>query len=165
MILPENYQNEILNAQMSNRRQYQMIDNVNGTVSFIDVTVYDQQGSIFDADDINDICTQINLNTSKIEELELAIDTGGGGGGTGLAIIVADSLPTTDIKQKTIYLIPSDSPKTKNVKDEYINLDGTTSGWELIGSTKIDMTQYYTKTEINNILSGAVITKTEFQVM
>lgn len=29
-----------------------------------------------------------------------------------------------------------------NVKDEYINRDGTTDGWELIGSTDIDLTGY-----------------------
>ena len=62
MSLPVNYQNEIINSAMANRRQYRMIENVNGTVSFIDVTVYDREGSLFDADDINAICGAINLN-------------------------------------------------------------------------------------------------------
>lgn len=165
MILPENYQNEILNAQMGNRRQYQMIENNNNTVSFIDVTVYDQEGSLFDADDINDITTQINLNTSDIAEI--IAGGGGGGGGGGIAIIVTNALPTTNIMQNVIYLVPSEDPKTKNVKDEYINLDGTVNGWELIGSTKLnfDLTQYYTKTEVDTILQGAEITVAEFEAM
>lgn len=29
-----------------------------------------------------------------------------------------------------------------NIKDEYINLDGTTAGWEKIGDTQIDLSQY-----------------------
>lgn len=82
MILPENYQNEILNANMGNRRQFNMIENVNGTVSFVDVSVYDQEGSLFDADDINAICVQINSNLQRIEALEL-----GGGSSSGNALI------------------------------------------------------------------------------
>lgn len=41
-----------------------------------------------------------------------------------------------------------------NVKDEYINLDGTTTGWELIGSTDIDLTDYVKKTDLVPISSA-----------
>lgn len=161
MSLPTNYQNDILNSAMGNRRQYRLIENNNGTYSFIDVSVYDQQGSFFDADDINTICQQININIQKIAELE----AGGGGGGGGIPIIVVEALPTENILQNTIYLVPSADPKTKNVKDEYINLDGTVNGWELIGTTQIDLTQYYTKTQVDTILAGALISKAEFEAM
>lgn len=193
-MLPTNYQNEIINSAMSNRRQYRMIENNNGTVSFVDVTVYDQEGSLFDADDINAICTQVNLNITNIAALEEAIPldpvTGVKGSaetdfrtgnitltaaniGTytraeidqlvstlgGMVIISVQELPTENIRRDAIYLVPSETSKRKNVKDEYINLDGTTEGWELIGSTAIDLTDYYTKTEID---TGALITTTEF---
>lgn len=193
-MLPTNYQNEIINSAMSNRRQYRMIENNNGTVSFVDVTVYDQEGSLFDADDINAICTQVNLNITNIAALEEAIPldpvTGVKGSaetdfrtgnitltaaniGTytraeidqlvstlgGMVIISVQELPTVNIRRDAIYLVPSETSKRKNIKDEYINLDGTTEGWELIGSTAIDLTDYYTKTEID---TGALITTTEF---
>lgn len=29
-----------------------------------------------------------------------------------------------------------------NIKDEYINLDGTTAGWEKVGSTELDLSDY-----------------------
>ena len=61
--------------------------------------------------------------------------------------VVADSLPTTDIKTDVIYLVPSATSQTSNVKDEYINLDGTTSGWELIGSTAVDLSGYLKTTD------------------
>jgi hypothetical protein len=32
--------------------------------------------------------------------------------------------------------------QVNNIKDEYINLDGTTAGWEKIGSTEIDLRNY-----------------------
>lgn len=75
MPLLENYQNEILSPLMANRRQYRQIKNSNGTISFIDETVYTQEGSIFDANDINAITHQININVEDIEELKQSIPT------------------------------------------------------------------------------------------
>lgn len=72
--------------------------------------------------------------------------------GGGLTIEVVAALPTTDISVSKIYLVPSSDPESQNVKDEYINLDGTTSGWELIGSTKVDLSGYYTKAQIDAIV-------------
>ena len=60
------YVNDILAAAMDGKRQYQMINNPNGTVSFVDVTQYDQNGDILSAGDINGIDTQINVNTANI---------------------------------------------------------------------------------------------------
>lgn len=61
--------------------------------------------------------------------------------------IVVDSLPTTDIQTNVIYLVPAQKSTAKNVKDEYINLDGTTDGWELIGSTAVDLSDYLKSTD------------------
>lgn len=57
---------------------------------------------------------------------------------------VVVTLPTTDIKTNVIYLVPKSPSQTSNVKDEYINLDGTTAGWEKIGDTEIDLSNYVT---------------------
>lgn len=71
-----------------------------------------------------------------------------------LNILVVQSLPVSDISTTTIYLVPKSTPDTQDVYDEYINLDGTSSGWEHIGSTQIDLSNYYTKTEINALLAA-----------
>ena len=71
---------------------------------------------------------------------------------------VVSSLPTTNIKTNVIYLVPSSSVTTDNVKDEYINLDGTTSGWELIGSTSVDLSGYVTDSELNTALADYTTT-------
>lgn len=42
----------------------------------------------------------------------------------------------TSPKENVIYLIPKASSKTKNVKDEYIWVNGA---WELIGNTEVDV--------------------------
>ena len=74
----------------------------------------------------------------------------------GMHFEVVAELPTRSISTTTIYLVPSTNPTSKNVKDEYINLDGTTSGWELIGSTSIDFSDYVTVERLNTILSEYV---------
>lgn len=71
-----------------------------------------------------------------------------------LNIEFVSSLPTTDISTRTIYFVPASTAATENYYDEYINTDGTTSGWELIGSTQVDLSQYYTKTETDTLLSS-----------
>ena len=76
--------------------------------------------------------------------------------------LLVNELPTEDISTSHIYLVPSTTTKTKNIKDEYINLDGTTEGWELIGDTKINLSDYVTLTALNAALINYVST-TSFQ--
>lgn len=68
--------------------------------------------------------------------------------------IYVTTLPTTDIDTKAIYLIPSSDPEAGNAKDEYINTDGTSAGWELIGSTAIDLSGYVQKSQIAGLLKN-----------
>ena len=69
---------------------------------------------------------------------------------------VVATLPTSDISTSTIYLVPKSPAQTDNIYDEYINTDGTTAGWEKIGDTEIDLSNYYTKTEADTLLNGKV---------
>lgn len=59
---------------------------------------------------------------------------------------IVQSLPTSDISTVTLYFVPSSDPDTGNLYDEYINTDGTSAGWELIGSTGVDLSAYLQKT-------------------
>lgn len=60
---------------------------------------------------------------------------------------VVQTLPVEDISLTTIYLVPKNPAQTDNIYDEYINTDGTSSGWEKIGDTEVDLSNYYTKSE------------------
>lgn len=55
---------------------------------------------------------------------------------------VVSELPTTNIKTNVIYLVPKAESASQDTKDEYINIDGTSAGWELIGSTDVDLSDY-----------------------
>lgn len=75
-----------------------------------------------------------------------------------LDIQVVATLPTTGISRTTIYLLPKSSSETFNVYDEYINLDGTTAGWEKIGDTQIDLSNYVTNNDLTVALANYTTT-------
>ncbi len=66
--LPVNFQDDIMSDSMDGKRKYRMIQNADGTVSFEDVTTYDQVGSIFGMAQINATNTAVNASAdaSKI---------------------------------------------------------------------------------------------------
>lgn len=60
-----------------------------------------------------------------------------------------------------IYLVPNADPTAQNKKDEYITLtiteeSTTTYEWECIGSTDIDLTNYYTKSQADAAITSAI---------
>lgn len=70
------------------------------------------------------------------------------------AFDVVDELPAVG-EQNVIYLVPKASGNTDDVYDEYIwitDSDGT-SHWEHIGSTAVELSNYYTKDEITALLN------------
>ena len=75
---------------------------------------------------------------------------------------VADSLPDPSASTLgAIYLVPGSSPTVQNIKDEYITLKRTEGGvdtyyWELIGSTAVDLSNYYTKDQTNAAITAAL---------
>lgn len=67
-----------------------------------------------------------------------------------LQIQVVNELPQVG-DSKYIYLVPSDNPKTQNIKDEYI---WANNNWEQIGSTEIDLTGYATESWVNTQIAN-----------
>ena len=61
-----------------------------------------------------------------------------------------------------IYLVPGQSPASQNVKDEYITIATTNEmqetvySWEKIGTTEIDLSNYYTKTQTDSAITTAL---------
>lgn len=65
-------------------------------------------------------------------------------------IKIVDVLPATGQKM-VLYLLPKTSVSGDNIYDEYIWLESTSS-FELVGSTTVDLSDYYTKTETDQKL-------------
>lgn len=65
------------------------------------------------------------------------------------SIEVVEELPTEDISDTTIYLVPAEDPEVGNYYEEYIHVNNT---WELVGTTAVDLSAYYTKLEVDGLL-------------
>ena len=66
------------------------------------------------------------------------------------SIEVVEELPTEDISDTTIYLVPAEDPEVGNYYEEYIYVNNT---WELVGTTAVDLSAYYTKLEVDGLLA------------
>jgi len=66
------------------------------------------------------------------------------------SIEVVEELPTEDISDTTIYLVPAEDPEVGNYYEEYIHVN---SIWELLGTTAVDLSGYYTKLEVDGLLA------------
>ena len=63
--LPTNYKDDIMDSSAEGKRKYRMIYNQDGTVSFEDVTPYQQKGSDYGALDVNTINKAVNESFDK----------------------------------------------------------------------------------------------------
>lgn len=86
-----------------------------------------------------------SLNGSEGSYTKAEIDKMFGEAGT-VQVEVVDVLPTENIKENVIYLVPNGS-SGENYYDECMYVNGK---WEVIGNTKIDLSNYYTKDEVND---------------
>ena len=67
-----------------------------------------------------------------------------------LSVEIVESLPTTDISTTTIYLINVSGTNNYN---QWMYINNT---WSNIGSTSVDLTNYYTKTQTDTLLADKV---------
>jgi hypothetical protein len=72
-------------------------------------------------------------------------------GSTGFTPIIVETLPTSNISTSTVYLVLNEQQADKNIYNEYIYVGGK---WEIVGSTAVDLSNYYTKSEIDSMISG-----------
>lgn len=69
-------------------------------------------------------------------------------------IEVVDKLPeTSNAKEHTIYLVPSEEEEDQNVKTEYMYINGA---WEMIGTTKVDLSGYLQKSALAEALEDTL---------
>lgn len=75
--LSTNYQDDALSSEMNGLRQYQQINNANGTISLEDKTVYTTQGTELGAKELVDIVNTINGTIDAISKLRDAFSISG----------------------------------------------------------------------------------------
>lgn len=68
-------------------------------------------------------------------------------------IAIVDELPTTQMNNHTIYLVPKIG-ETNDVYDEYIYVN---NAWEMVGNTQIDLSNYVQKTDYATTNEAGVV--------
>ena len=66
-------------------------------------------------------------------------------------IKIVQQLPNSNIDTKSLYLVPTSTELSNNLFEEYIY---TNNRWEHIGNLNFNISNYYTKTEADNLLNG-----------
>ena len=94
--------------------------------------------------DLIALTSRVNQNETDITALQTAVSGA-------LKREIVQSLPTQDISTTTIYMIRNTTTSGDNIYDEYMYINNL---WELIGTSATDFSNYYTKTEIDTLLSG-----------
>ena len=67
----------------------------------------------------------------------------------GITLEVVEELPETGISTSTIYLIEAG----ENVYTQYL-YSSVDEEWKILGSTTVDLSNYYTKTQVDTLLAG-----------
>lgn len=78
---------------------------------------------------------------------------------------VVPSLPTTNISRRTIYMVHPSGAEEPDYYNEYLYMGDTSQpydpdNWELIGNTRIDLTNYYTKGQVDTLFSQMTFSTT-----
>lgn len=91
----------------------------------------------------------IGHTPTENEFWQMVAEKGQNGAPGAVKMQVVDTLPETG-ETDTIYLVKKDKPGEQNLYDEYVYTD---TGWEHIGDTSVDLSDYYTKDEANEELA------------
>lgn len=62
------------------------------------------------------------------------------------SVEVVEILPSENISEHTIYFMPQKNAKQQDVYDEYMFIN---EGWEHIGTTEVDLSNYYNKEQVD----------------
>lgn len=87
---------------------------------------------------------------AEIDALIQTVKTGG--------FVAVQTLPTASASTMyAIYLVPASSTAADDIKDEYITLeDNGTYSWEKIGTTRLDLSAYWAKSELTAITTAEI---------
>ena len=119
------------------------IETLEETVKNINIPVLDVEfngQSVVDENGVASIEVVFPDYTDKFNELEENISRI-----PRFKITVVESLPAEDISETTVYLV-KDMNGDNNLYSEYIYVNGE---WEILGKYKVDLTNYYTKEEVD----------------
>lgn len=143
------------NGKITNVHPFNVYTHFNtDTVSFILVALPESSGLAFFTSRANDL--EIDGETYTFNELKVVIPEKFKMSGAQARCEVVSELPSSGMSN-TIYLVLAETSGSSDIYDEYVWLVPQNK-WELLGNTRIDMSNYYTKTEVDDLIEQNTLT-------
>lgn len=159
MSLKTDFKNDILDVSMDGKRRYRMIENSDGTVSFVDATTYTELGNNYGANEINEQNTAINKINTDLAQLREEVNMG-----KQLDYSNAVDIPLSS--NKINFTVPNDGEifygnffirDANHTSDAYISINDTAVD---SGQSHASGIEYFTNTSIRKVSKGDIV-KTE----
>lgn len=143
------------NGKITNVHPFNVYTHFNtDTVSFILVALPESSGLAFFTSRANDL--EIDGETYTFNELKVVIPEKFKMSGAQARCEVVSELPSSGMSN-TIYLVLAETSGSSDIYDEYVWLVPQNK-WELLGNTRIDMSNYYTKDEVDDLIEQNTLT-------
>ena len=143
-----NFKDDILAESMEGRRRYQMITNEDGTVSFVDVTEYEQIGSEFGQAEVNAIHREINrkFDSGDVVDPLVAEEAGFAADAKLTGDALREVSAKIDAKNTSDGILKISASKSKSVSigavsSGSVSLDFTTSGYKPVAIYSVSSNQ------------------------
>lgn len=138
-VLRTDFQDDILNSSMDEKRRYKLIQNSDGTVSLEDVSVYDQVGSEFGAAQINATNEEVNEKIGAADLVDPMVATEEGFAADALKVKEAldeqNKKMLSGYENPTVIALVSDGAAYTDESGNYILAESTT-GIGLLADTE-----------------------------
>lgn len=142
------------NGHITNVSPSKVYTRINGdTISFVFIAFAESSGLSFMTSLVKDLEIDgvVYSKDEVADVLARKFTSASASGSVDIKIEVVDVLPSSG-SSDTIYLVPKQGSENDSY-DEYIFIDGK---WELIGSTDVNLSDYYTKEEADARFSGGI---------
>lgn len=112
--LRTNFQDDIINTEITDKRRYNLIQNADGTVSFEDVTTYDQVGSIYGAEEINTTNKTVNQLLDATSHVDNTSDSE-------KRVLYAEESGTSEYASESGHASTADNATNANTSEESLS--------------------------------------------
>lgn len=162
-VIEGSYVADAKNSEGGTPTEYEQLESrVNGALDDIAEAVENAEKLDVDAEKV-DTTTTVTITKQDGSTKSVLILDGEKGekGDTGepgqIRMLVVSQLPTVG-EAGTLYFVPKQDVETTNLYDEYVYIN---NAWELLGEKQIviDLSDYYTKQETNNLLNNKADTE------
>lgn len=111
---------------------------------------YDENYDVIDISSYDNTNHSLTINSDVVSKSYLTAQISKAIGNiSSFSLLPVEALPTENIQTNIIYAVPSENPEENDERVEWVYVN---EKWECLGTRKIDLSNYYNKTEVDALL-------------